>query len=318
MKIKSYTAPSSFEAMRQAAADLGDDAIIISTETQPDGNIKVTVAVEEKEDINFNDKDELEVVSSRSVFDDSKIREALEYHSVLDLVKERILAKVRLCHKKAPDEDNKQLLSKCFSELFKFSNPLDLQNKVKLFMGTSGSGKSTAIAKTATQAKLKKISSCIISTDNVRAGANQQLQAFAKILDVDFCFCKDARSLFDTVQKSSEKYDLVLIDTPGINPFLAEDVAKVSAMTEAVKADMILTMTAGLNTYEAIEIAEVFTEIGARYLMPTRMDLTRRIGSLLSVASCCELSFSSAGVSSSIAKGLAPIDAKSLAELILE
>lgn len=61
-------------------------------------------------------------------------------------------------------------------------------------MGTPGSGKSTAIAKAATQARLKGIKCVIVSTDNVRAGANQQLKAFAEILDVEFSFSKTPNS----------------------------------------------------------------------------------------------------------------------------
>lgn len=318
MKIKSFTAATGMEAMRLAAESLGDDAVIISTETLPDGKVRMTAALEEKEEITFNDEDELEFVDSRTVFDDSIIRESLDYHSVLDLVKERILSRARSISKAQKLFDDEKLLTACFKEMFRFSSPLKTPSKVKLFMGVSGSGKSTAIAKTATQAKLKNISTCIISTDNVRAGANKQLETFAEILEVDFIFCKSGRALFDAVQEAEQKYDLILIDTPGINPFEPDDVEKVSSFVEAVKADVILTLASGLNTYEAIEIAEVFTELGARYLMPTRMDLTRRVGSLLSVASCCELSFCAAGVSASIAKGLAEISAQSLARLILE
>ena len=318
MKIKSFSAATSMVAMRLASEALGRDAVIISTETLDDGQVRITAALEEKEEISFNEDDELELLDSRTVFDDSIIRECLDYHSVLDLVKERVLSRARSISKAQKIFDDQKLLTACFKEMFKFSAPLNTPSKIKLFMGTSGSGKSTAIAKTATQAKLKNISACIISTDNVRAGANQQLEAFAGILDVDFMFCKNGRILFETVKEIENKYELILIDTPGINPFVPEDVGKVSAFVEAVSADAILTMASGLNTYEAIEIAEVFTELGARYLMPTRMDLTRRIGSLLSVASCCELGFCSAGVSASIAKGLAEITPRSLARLILE
>ena len=88
-------------------------------------------------------------------------------------------------------------------------------------------------------------------------------------------------------------------------------------MTEAVRADMILTMDAGKNTFEAVEIADIFAGIGARFLLPTRLDLTRRIGALLSVAACCEFGFCSASVSSSIAKGLSPVDGEALAKLVL-
>ena len=156
-----------------------------------------------------------------------------------------------------------------------------------------------------------------MSTDNVRAGANSQLQAFADILGTDFCFVKTPRGLYDTVEEARQKYALVLIDTPGINPFLPEEVEKVSLLAEAVRADMILTMDAGKNTFEAVEIADIFAEIGARFLLPTRLDLTRRIGALLSVAACCEFGFCSASVSSSIAKGLSPVDGEALAKLVL-
>lgn len=76
-------------------------------------------------------------------------------------------------------------------------------------------------------------------------------------------------------------------------------------------------MSAGTNTFEAIEVAEVFTELGASKLLPTRLDLTRRLGSLLSVAACCELDFCAGSVSSNIAGGLAEITPGGLAKLIL-
>ena len=201
--------------------------------------------------------------------------------------------------------------------MFKFHDVLDCKQPVKMFMGVPGSGKSTAIAKVATQAKLQKLSACIISTDNVRAGANSQLQAFADILGTNFRFVKTPRGLYDMVEEAKQKYTLVLIDTPGINPFQTEEVEKVSLLTEAVRADVILTMDAGKNTMEAVEIADVFAEIGAKYLLPTRLDLTRRIGALLSVAACCDFGFCGASVSSSIAKGLSKVDNASLAKLVL-
>lgn len=94
-------------------------------------------------------------------------------------------------------------------------------------------------------------------------------------------FCRD----------QGASYGLVLVDTPGINPFVAAEVDKVAAFAEAVKADKILTMDAGRNVSEAVEVAETFKNLGAAYLLPTRLDLTRRIGTVLSVADCCNLTF---------------------------
>ncbi len=317
MRIKNFTAPDMPTALAQVREMLGADAVIISQEKNAAGEIELTAAVEDADEISFNREEQVEVRPTRWKYDDEKLRESLDYHGVLDIVKERVLARCRKISAEENLTDEKKLLTRCFEEMFRFQDILDCRQPVKMFMGVPGSGKSTAIAKAATQAKLQKLSACIVSTDNVRAGANSQLQAFADILETDFRFVKTPRGLYDTVEEARQKYALVLIDTPGINPFLSEEVEKVSLLTEAVRADMILTMDAGKNTFEAVEIADIFAEIGARFLLPTRLDLTRRIGALLSVAACCEFGFCSASVSSSIAKGLSPVDGKALAKLVL-
>lgn len=317
MKLKNFIAPDMASAFALVREALGDEAVIISHEKKANGQIEIVAAVEDVEEISFDEEEKVAVQPSRWRYDDAELRESLDYHGVLDVIKERVLARCRKIATEEKISSEQELLTQCFDKMFVFHNVLDLRQPVKMFMGVPGSGKSTAIAKTATQARLQNISCSIISTDNVRAGANGQLQAFADILETDFTFVKSPRGLFDAVEKAKKQYQLILIDTPGINPFIEAEVEKVSLLTEAVKADMILTMDAGKNTYEAVEIADIFAQIGAGYLLPTRLDLTRRIGALLSVASCCELGFCSASVSSSIAKGLSAIDSKSLAKLIL-
>lgn len=317
MKIKNITAPNMMAALAEVKAQLGDEAIIISSENTADGQVLVTAALEEDFEINFDDRDEVEVIETKGVFDGKYLRECLEYHTVVNTVGEKIMATARQISSDQQLYNDRLVLEKTFEKLYAYQDILDLSQPVKLFMGTPGSGKSTAIAKTATLAKFKKITSCIISTDNVRAGANKQLEAFAKILELDFYFCKDERSLYQKVNAIKGSYQLILIDTPGINPFIESEVDRVGKFCEIIKNQAILTMDTGRNTFEAVEIAEIFAGIGARCLLPTRLDLTRRIGSILSVAACCDFSFCAASVSASIANGLATIDSQSLAKLIL-
>lgn len=317
MKLKNFTASDMAEAFALVKEALGADAVIISHEKTPDGRILLTAAVEDDEELLFDEREELEVRPSRRIFNDSVIRECLDYHGVLDVVRDRILSSVRRISAETGVFEDRKLLELCFADIFSFKNILDLQMPVKLFMGVPGSGKSTAIAKVATRAKLRNISCCIISADNVRAAAGTQLKAFADILETPFFEVAGSRGLFDAVKSLNGRYDLTLIDTPGINPFSEAQVDKVSGLSEAVRADVVLTMDAGKNTLEAVEIADIFCNIGARLLLPTRLDLTRRVGALLSVASCCEMSFCAAGVSGSIAEGLAEVDGKSLAKLVL-
>ncbi len=317
MKIKQITAANMTEALAQIKSELGDDAIIVSSSKNADGSICVSIAVDEKEEFYFDDDEKIESFSSAQIFAERHLRDCLEYHGVIDVVAEKILATARQISQELSQKDEKTVLEKTLAKLYAFSDMLDMRHPVKIFMGAPGSGKSTAIAKVATQAKLNKISSCIISTDNVRAGANKQLEAFAEILDVDFYFCKSKNELVQKVKECKNKYGLVLIDTPGINPFVEKEVKRVAEFCEAVSGEKILTMDAGRNTMEAVEIGEVFMDIGAQYLLPTRLDLTRRIGTVLSVAACCDMGYYAASVSASIANGLAQINEKSLAKLIL-
>lgn len=313
MKIKNFIAGNINEAMALVRQELGSDAVILSNQTIA-GKVHLTAAIDESFDFQIEDEQVTEV-NVKAHFNESLLRECLDYHGLIDVVQHRILASARQIAFENNLRDDKKILQQTLAKLYRFTSLLDLQNPIKMFMGTPGSGKSTAIAKVATQAKIKGIKTAVVSVDNVRAGANKQLEAFADILELDFFFFKTPRQLFDFVKTAD--YDLVLIDTPGINPFLESEVAKVAEFAESIKGDKILTFDAGRNTDEAVEIADIFTHLGAQYLLPTRMDLTRRIGTILSIASCCELAFCSASVSASIANGLAVIDEQSLAKLIL-
>ncbi len=317
MRIKQITAANMTEALAQIKSELGDDAIIVSSEKAKDGSVQVSVALDEAEELFFDDNEQLDVVSSSGMMSEQHIRDCLEYHGVLDVVSGKILATIRQEQQLFPNISETEVLEKTLTKLYAYGNMLDIRQPVKIFMGTPGSGKSTAIAKVATQAKINGVSCCIISTDNVRAGANKQLEAYAKILEVDFYFCKDAQELSDKVNACRNKYNLILIDTPGINPFIEKEIKRVTDFCQNLKGQKILTLDAGRNPMEAVEIGEVFMDIGARYLLPTRLDLTRRIGTVLSVAACCDMSFYAASVSASIANGLAEINSASLTKLIL-
>ncbi len=316
MRLKTYTAANMNEAFALVKQELGADAIIVNTENTEDGGVRITAAEEEK-DFSFSEKEEVFPEPRRRDFDDSRIRESLKYHGVIKQTREKILANIRQEYYDSGEKDDKVLLERCLNKMFGYYKMLERKHPFKLFMGITGSGKSTAIAKVATQAKFKKISCCIVSTDNIRAGANNQLQAFAEILETPFSCAKDAQSLYEKAASSAERYELVLVDTPGINPFEEKEVSLISPLVRALKADVIMTMDAGRNSYDSVEIAEIFSKLGARYLLPTRMDLTRRIGGIISVAESTGMALGAAGVSSSIVQGIAKIDAKSLARLLL-
>ena len=316
MKVKNFIAPDINQAMLLVKHELGPDAVILSQEKVADG-VCLTAALDEDIDFSFDEDEKVSEIDTRAFFDESELRQALDYHGVLEEVQYRILSYCRDVLRAAPQSAPRTVLEQALDRAFRFTPLLKSPNRLQMFMGTPGSGKSTAIAKAATQARLQGIGAAIVSTDNLRAGANQQLKAFAEILNVDFYFYKDPQLLFRFLQDEGAGYDRVLIDTPGINPFIAREVDKVAAFADTFKGDKILTADAGRNVWEAVEVAEIFKDLGADMLLPTRLDLTRRIGSVLSIAGSLDMGLCAASVSSSIAGGLAPVSPAALAGLIL-
>ena len=316
MKVKNFIAADINQALQQIKQELGPDAVILSQQPTA-GGVQVTAAIDEELDFSFDEQEEFKEVNTKEFFDETELRRALDYHGVLEEVQYRILSYCREAVRADPSVSEAGALQQALQKVFCFVPLLKSPNRMQMFMGTPGSGKSTAIAKAATQAKLQGVTSAIVSTDNLRAGANQQLKAFAAILDVDFYFYKEPQALFKFLQDEASAYDRVFIDTPGINPFIAREVEKVAAFADTFKGDKILTADAGRNVWEAMEVAEIFKNLGAGMVLPTRLDLTRRIGGILSIAGGLDMALCAASVSSSIANGLAPVNAAALAGLIL-
>ena len=316
MKVKQFTAPNITQAMEQIRTELGNDAIIVSTTDSEEG-VTITAAIENKENIDFDQNEQLEISPARQVYDDTKIRESLEYHDVLPDISSRMLAIARYLYQQNKQIDNMQLLAKVLEQMYGFQKILEEKQKVKIFFGLPGCGKSTTIAKVAARAKVKHIPVAIVSTDNVRAGANKQLESFAQIMKTDYYFCKTARELYQIAQEGQEKYKFILVDTPGINPYKENEVAYVDELIDSVKAEKILVADAGRNTLETVETAEIFTRLGIELILPTHLDMTRRIGSILSAAYDNHLQFYGGSVSSDIARGVAEITPQALARLLL-
>ena len=75
-------------------------------------------------------------------------------------------------------------------------------------------------------------------------------------------------------------------------------------------------LPAGLDPAEAAETAQAFRALGARHLLPTRLDAARRLGGVLAAAAA-GLALTEAGIGQDPAGDLAPIDPAWLAARLL-
>lgn len=312
MRLKSYTAPSMAEAMHLVREELGADAIIVSTQRAAGGKgVRITAALE------ANDVDEAiseMLAEAHGTPSADVVREALNEHGVPSRLVERLINAVHANGLEDPVEA-------CTSALeagFTFA-PLPDHGAPRPFMlvGPPGQGKSMVVAKLTARSALKNHRVGVISADNVRAGAIEQLAAFTRILQIDLLPARGPESLRRTVEGCAGLYDVIFIDSPGLNPFKLTDMEYLTALVEAADVEPILVLAAGSDPVEAAEIGEAFGGAGATRLLATRLDTTRRLGSIMAAADAAPLMFCDVSATPHVANGVTAINAATMARMLM-
>jgi flagellar biosynthesis protein FlhF len=301
MRLRTFSAASMSEAMALVRAQLGGDAIIVSTEDGDDGLMRVTAAVEPAElPAAGNDPDVIDALS-----------EALAEHGVAPALVEKILGAALPFE----TEDPLLALSGAFTSVFRFA-PLDTKERPLLMVGPPGAGKTVSIAKLAARAVMAGKPVRLVTADIVRAGGIEQLEAFARVLKLPLQRAESAARLAPLARQTAPQ-ELLLIDTPGINPYSAGDRRELTLLIEASGGEPVLVLPAGGDSFDSIEMARIFRDLGASRMIVTRLDMVRRLGSVIAAADALNLAFAEAGISADIASGLTTIDPVVLARFIL-
>ncbi len=314
MRIKKFVDEDMIRLIRRVKRELGPEAVIVSTSRLDDGRSELVAAVEDDE-IDFSDAAGMQVYPAG--YNDNRIRERLDYHEVSTAARSDLLARCRQYAASAGENDDIKILTAVFDRLFARYNILDTRCPVKVFTGIQGSGKTTALVKTAALAKFRGLSAALISTDGLRAGANSQLQSFAGILGAKFRFVRKNEHLAAAIKEAQAGHDLVLIDTPGFNPFVSAERERLRELLDIADGEAVLALEAGYNAPDAREAAAIYASLGAKNLLPTKLDLCRRIGGFLSAATEEGFNLGWASVSGSLSNGLAAVDNAVLARLVL-
>lgn len=315
MRLKSFFGINMTEAMRNVREALGDDAIIIATRDDEKGGVRVTAAIDEP--LSFEEKAAVPVTEEPldDVADDALeiISEALLNHKVPHALAEKLMASAT----QYANEDPVVSLGAALDIHFTFDS-ISLGNDKKsiALIGPPGAGKTLCTSKLATQATLAKNPITVISTDTQRAGGMEQLAAFTRILDCNLVEIEDADTMQDAI--AMQKQDTtIIIDTAGCNPFDKSDKKNLRNFLEAANAEPIIVLPADIDAFEAIDMAKEFQSLGAKQLLPTRLDMTRRIGGLLRTAYETKLTLCHFSASSKVSELPQPLNPVSLGRLIL-
>lgn len=309
MRLKSFTAASLALALEMVRKELGEEAIIVSTQPGAGGRgARVTAALDEPAEEAGG-----AAPSGRSASTTATgLADVLRGHGLSSPLVDHLLKTAG----DFADEEPALALAAGIDELFAFQPIVErAQRRPLLLVGPPGAGKTLVVAKLMMRAIKSGRGVRAISSDTFRAGGLEQLEAFARILEVELAPVDGPAALMALIDPADER--LVVIDTAGANPFAAADLRALEALAEVAEAEPVLVLPAGLDPGEAADIARGFAEIGARRMVATRVDISRRLGNLLMAAEAAGLAFADIGLSPHVADGLTPVNPLSLARLLL-
>jgi flagellar biosynthesis protein FlhF len=149
-----------------------------------------------------------------------------------------------------------------------------------MLVGLTGAGKSVTTAKLAAEALLAGMKVEIVTLDVHKAGAFEQLSSYASIMNVPLHAARYPEDLTPFVDKVAQGVQ-VFVDTPGVNPFLPEDMSFLSECILLTRQAPYWILPAGGDAHETLDAAEAFKNIGVTDFFQTRSDSVRRHGALL-------------------------------------
>jgi len=312
MRLRSFHGPNLTDAMRMVRESLGDDAIIVATRDDDMGGVRVTAAIDDAEPVRASVAPAAAQLAGGSEAIDA-IAEAFARHQVPVQLAERLLATAT----QFASDDPVLSLGAAFDAHLQFQPIVeDRGDKPIILIGPPGAGKTMCIAKLATKLTLLKKPLTVISTDTERAGGMEQLAAFTRLLKANLLEIEDSHALRDMVvtQKSSH---LILVDTPGRNPYDETERQQLQSLVTAGGGEAILVLPAGMDAAEALDMAQEFRSLGAARLLITRLDMTRKLGSVLRLAFESRLPLANFCYSSKVTEPPHPLNPVALAKLVL-
>ena len=176
--------------------------------------------------------------------------------------------------------------------ILKFGNPAGIAPaqkgpKVVFFVGPTGVGKTTTIAKIASKFSVeggKKVA--LLTADTYRIAAAEQLRTYANILEVPFHVIYSTEEM-EQALKDFRDYDYILVDTAGHSHHNEAQKEVMNAFLHSVdglaEKEVFLVLSATTKYRDLLSIADTYSAMTEYKLIFTKLDETTTLGNLLNL-----------------------------------
>lgn len=339
-KQQEYTAPDSKAAKQEEKREklLQSDQII--ADEQPE---QTSAAIEEKlsnlqnliekQVLQSQEQDEhkTEETSDNKKEEEDKtqvyfdlIREKMLENEVQEEYIEQIIQAVETGKRKDWTLDN--VLAGVYQKIIlKIGQPhlIDIRTKNTkyiFFVGPTGVGKTTTIAKIASTLKLtKKTKVALITSDTYRIAAVEQLKTYANILGIplEVVYAPDE---MDKTMENLKNFDLVLVDTAGRSHQNAEQIDDIKELLEKVPEkdkEVYLVLSATTKYKDLVKICQTYSGITKYYLVFTKLDETDTVGNIFNIRMMTGAPLSYATWGQNVPDDIGKIDAQKMTKQLL-
>ncbi len=188
------------------------------------------------------------------------------------------------------------------------------------FLGSTGVGKTTTIAKIASKLKLEKNKKVILATaDTYRIAAVEQLKTYANILSVPLKVIYTPEELGE-MKEEMEDYDICLIDTAGCshrNKEQLKDIQKLLEQIPITSREVYLVLNAATKYRDLKEIADVYKELTDYSIIFTKLDETSSAGVMLNMRLYTKRPLSYVTWGQNVPDDIGKVDAQKIAKKLL-
>ena len=241
---------------------------------------------EEKEESGEEEKEETETDKFMHLLHDTMLENEVDEKYAREIMDE-----IELINK--PNIPFDYALANIYQKMIlKFGKPSGIEpasNGIKLvfFIGPTGVGKTTTIAKIASKFRVdEKKKVALLTADTYRIAAAEQLRTYANILEVPFRVIYTVEEINKALEDFKD-YDYILIDTAGHshqNTTQKDNMRNIiHSEDDRVECEEHLVLSATTKYKDLISIADSYKEMADYKLIFTKLDETTTLGNLLNL-----------------------------------